>query len=164
MARIPRRRSLDGTLSCWKVVSAGVLEAAPVCRRVRAPGRSGIAKTTGARKQLLREKAEALKNNVATTEVAHDGSMGEGTEKSAIIYRMVMKEHLCPYGLKAKARLDREGFVVDDRWLTTRAETDAFQRKAGVESTPQVFIGGADRRLRRSAGVLWRDYAGRGRD
>ncbi len=55
---------------------------------------------------------------------------------------MVMDKHICPYGLQARDLLEREGFVVDDHWLTTRAETDAFKREHQVESTPQVFIGG----------------------
>ncbi|MEQ8500388.1 MAG: glutaredoxin, partial [Sneathiellaceae bacterium] len=53
-----------------------------------------------------------------------------------------MADHLCPFGLKAKALLERKGFEVDDHWLRTRAETDAFQREHDVETTPQVFIGG----------------------
>ncbi|WP_192847186.1 glutaredoxin domain-containing protein, partial [Aurantimonas manganoxydans] len=61
---------------------------------------------------------------------------------SAVLYRMVMEEHVCPYGLKSKDLLEREGFTVDDNWLTTREETDAFKAKHGVETTPQIFIGG----------------------
>ena len=63
-------------------------------------------------------------------------------EKKAVLYRMVMEEHVCPYGLKSKDLLEREGFAVDDNWLTTREETDAFKAKHGVETTPQAFIGG----------------------
>jgi len=64
------------------------------------------------------------------------------TGKDAAIYRMVIPDHLCPYGLKAKALLERKGFEVDDRHLETHAETKAFQGKEGVETTPQVYIGG----------------------
>ncbi|MCF3934256.1 glutaredoxin [Acuticoccus sp. M5D2P5] len=63
-------------------------------------------------------------------------------EKSATLYRMVMEDHLCPFGLKTKALLEREGYRIDDHWLTTRAETDAFQAREGVETTPQVYIDG----------------------
>ena len=42
------------------------------------------------------------------------------TRKTAVLYRMVMDEHVCPYGLKSKDLLEREGFAVDDNWLTTR--------------------------------------------
>jgi len=62
--------------------------------------------------------------------------------KQAILYRMVMPGHICPYGLKAKYLLERRGYTVDDRWLTTRAETDAFKAQHGVKTTPQTFIDG----------------------
>lgn len=60
----------------------------------------------------------------------------------ATLYRMVMDQHVCPYGLKAKDLLKRQGYEVEDRWLTTRAETDDFKAQHGVKTTPQVFIGG----------------------
>ena len=59
-----------------------------------------------------------------------------------VLYRMVMPEHTCPYGLKALDLLKRRGFEVEDHHLTTRAETDAFKAEHGVNTTPQVFIGG----------------------
>lgn len=62
--------------------------------------------------------------------------------KTATIYRMVMPGHTCPYGLKALDLLKRKGFAVEDRWLTTREETDAFKTKHNVQTTPQIFIGG----------------------
>ncbi len=62
--------------------------------------------------------------------------------RTAILYRMVMPGHICPYGLKAKDLLRRSGYAVDDRHLTSRAETDAFKAKHDVPTTPQVFIDG----------------------
>ncbi|MCT4703660.1 glutaredoxin [Enterobacteriaceae bacterium H20N1] len=62
--------------------------------------------------------------------------------KTAILYRMVMKEHVCPYGLKARYLLKHQGFTVDDRWLTSREETDRFQAEHQVKTTPQIFIDG----------------------
>ena len=62
--------------------------------------------------------------------------------KQATLYRMVMPEHTCPYGLKAKDLLEREGFTVDDHWLKTREETDAFKAEQHVATTPQTFIDG----------------------
>lgn len=61
--------------------------------------------------------------------------------KMAELYRMVMPDHLCPYGLKSRDLLEREGFEVEDHHLTSRAETDAFMEKHGVETTPQTWIG-----------------------
>jgi glutaredoxin len=60
----------------------------------------------------------------------------------ATLYRMVMPTHVCPFGLKSKWQLERHGYRVDDRWLTTRAQTDAFKREHGVATTPQTFIDG----------------------
>jgi len=62
--------------------------------------------------------------------------------KTATLYRMVMEQHICPYGLKSKDLLERQGFTVEDRPLTTRAETDAFKAEHDVETTPQTFIDG----------------------
>ena len=61
--------------------------------------------------------------------------------KRAALYRMVMDKHVCPYGIKSKWLLEREGYTVEDHHLTTREETDAFKKKHGVETTPQTFIG-----------------------
>ncbi len=61
--------------------------------------------------------------------------------KKATIYRMVMPDHLCPYGLKAVDLLERKGFQVEDHHLESREETDAFQEKHGVDTTPQTWIG-----------------------
>ncbi len=63
--------------------------------------------------------------------------------RHAILYRMVMPKHVCPYGLKARHLLRRKGYAVDDRWLTTREEVDAFKAEHAVQTTPQVFIDGA---------------------
>ncbi|MBF9043077.1 glutaredoxin [Rhodobacterales bacterium HKCCE4037] len=54
---------------------------------------------------------------------------------------MVMEDHVCPYGLKARYRLQTEGYDIDDHWLETREETDAFKEKHNVETTPQIWIG-----------------------
>jgi glutaredoxin len=62
--------------------------------------------------------------------------------KQASLYRMVMGQHTCPFGLKAKHLLKSQGYFVDDQWLTTRAEVDAFKAKHDVKTTPQTFING----------------------
>lgn len=64
------------------------------------------------------------------------------SEKKARLYRMVMPDHLCPYGLKSKDLLERQGYAVEDHHLTSRDETEAFKREHGVKTTPQAFIGG----------------------
>ena len=87
--------------------------------------------------------------------------MSEPLSKKATLYRMVMEHHTCPYGLKSKDLLQRQGYTVDDRWLTTREETDAFMGEHKVKTTPQTFInekriGGHDD-LRRHFGKKVRD-------
>lgn len=69
--------------------------------------------------------------------------MDTKASKRATLYRMVMPGHICPYGVKAKWLLERHGYQVDDRWLATRAETDAFKARHEVKTTPQAFIDGA---------------------
>jgi len=64
------------------------------------------------------------------------------TARTADLYRMVMDKHVCPYGLKVKHLLESRRWTVEDHWLTTREETDAFKAEHGVKTTPQVFIGG----------------------
>jgi glutaredoxin len=62
---------------------------------------------------------------------------------TAVIHRMAMPSHTCPYGLKALHLLKRSGYEVEDRHLTTREETDAFKAEHKVATTPQIFIGGS---------------------
>jgi glutaredoxin len=62
------------------------------------------------------------------------------TTRTAAVYRMVMEDHVCPYGIKTVDLLKRQGFEVEDHHLTSREETDAFKDKHNVETTPQTFI------------------------
>ena len=71
--------------------------------------------------------------------------MDTATARRATLYRMEMDKHTCPFGLKAKALLERQGFEVEDRPLRTREEIETFKSGQGVKTTPQVFI--QDRRI-----------------
>lgn len=62
--------------------------------------------------------------------------------KTATLYRMMMPDHTCPYGLKSQDLLQRQGYEIEDHHLTTREQTEAFMDKHGVETTPQTFIDG----------------------
>lgn len=68
--------------------------------------------------------------------------MAAATSRKAELYRMVMPEHTCPWGLKTLDLLKREGFEVDDHHLKSRQQTDAFKAKHQVPTTPQTFIEG----------------------
>ena len=61
---------------------------------------------------------------------------------TATLYRMVLPEHTCPFGVRAKQMLEQAGFAVDDRILHSRDEVDAFKAEHGVATTPQIFIDG----------------------
>jgi glutaredoxin len=61
-------------------------------------------------------------------------------QKKAIVYRMVMPNHICPYGQKSIYTLKKNGYEVEDKQLTTREETDSFKEEYGVKTTPQTFI------------------------
>jgi glutaredoxin 3 len=63
-------------------------------------------------------------------------------DRSATLYRMILPDHTCPFGVRAKAMLEQAGFEVDDRILSTRDEVEAFKDEQGVDTTPQVFIDG----------------------
>ncbi|QRF90674.1 hypothetical protein CLH39_10710 [Alcaligenes faecalis] len=63
--------------------------------------------------------------------------MATHTAKHAELYRMVTAEHICPFGLKARALLKRKGYELDDHWLRNREEIDAFKAKHQVNTTPR---------------------------
>jgi glutaredoxin len=62
-------------------------------------------------------------------------------DKTAILYRMILPDHTCPFGVRAKQMLENARYEVDDRVLRSREEVDAFEEEQGVSTTPQVFIG-----------------------
>ena len=62
--------------------------------------------------------------------------------RRATLYRMVLPDHICPFGVRAKAMLEEHEYDVEDRILKSREEVDAFEDEHGVDTTPQVFIGG----------------------
>lgn len=63
-------------------------------------------------------------------------------KKRAVLYRMVLPDHECPFGVRAKQMLEDAGFEIDEHTLESREEVDAYMESAGVERTPQVFIDG----------------------
>ncbi len=62
--------------------------------------------------------------------------------KQATLYRMKTPEHICPYGLKSRYLLKKNGYKIDDHLLKSREETDAYMEEQGVDTTPQTFIDG----------------------
>jgi glutaredoxin 3 len=62
--------------------------------------------------------------------------------QSVVLYRMILPDHTCPFGVRAAQMLDDAGIAFEDRILRSREETDAFEKKHGVETTPQLFVDG----------------------
>ena len=62
--------------------------------------------------------------------------------RTATLTRMVLPDHECPYGVRAKAMLKQAGFTIDEHILSTRAEVDAFKQKHGLATTPLIEIDG----------------------
>lgn len=63
-------------------------------------------------------------------------------ERTAILYRMVLPEHTCPFGVRAKEQLESAGFELDERILRSRDEVDAVQQEFSMPTTPVVVIDG----------------------
>lgn len=59
-----------------------------------------------------------------------------------VLFRMVLPDHTCPFGVRAKELLDSAGLEFDDRILDNRADVEAFEAEHGVATTPQVFVDG----------------------
>jgi glutaredoxin 3 len=62
--------------------------------------------------------------------------------RKAILYRMVLPNHTCAFGVRAKELLEAQGYEIEEHILSSREEVDAFQAEHGVSTTPQVFIDG----------------------
>lgn len=63
-------------------------------------------------------------------------------EARAVLYRMVLPDHTCPFGVRAKKLLEKHGYEIEDNILSSREETDAFQQEHDVDTTPLIFIDG----------------------
>jgi glutaredoxin 3 len=61
---------------------------------------------------------------------------------SATIYRMVLPDHECPFGRRAKDLLDENGFDVEEHILGSREEVEAFKEEHGVSTTPLIWVDG----------------------
>lgn len=62
--------------------------------------------------------------------------------RQATLYRMILPDHTCPFGVRAKAMLEAAGFEIDEHILGSREDVDAFKAEHGVATTPQIFVDG----------------------
>lgn len=61
---------------------------------------------------------------------------------SATITRMILPDHECPFGKRAKELLDDNGFEVEEHILKSREEVEAFKEEHGVSTTPLIIVDG----------------------
>jgi glutaredoxin len=62
--------------------------------------------------------------------------------RTATLTRMVLPDHECPFGVRAKAMLEQAGFNIDEHILSSREEVDDFKAERGLATTPLVEIDG----------------------
>ena len=62
--------------------------------------------------------------------------------RTATLTRMVLPDHECPFGLRARAMLEQAGYAIDERILASRDEVEAFKAAHGVTTTPLIAIDG----------------------
>lgn len=62
--------------------------------------------------------------------------------RKATLYRMVLPDHVCPYGARAHQLLEHAGFEIEEHILSTRMEVEAFKQEQNLETTPLVLIDG----------------------
>jgi glutaredoxin len=63
-------------------------------------------------------------------------------EQKATLYRMVLPEHTCPFGVRAKQMLEQNGFEIEEHILSSRDEVEAFKAEQGLRTTPLIFVNG----------------------
>ena len=61
---------------------------------------------------------------------------------SAVIYRMILPDHECPFGRRAKNMLEEANFDVEEHILSSREEVEAFKAEHGVSTTPLIWVDG----------------------
>ena len=64
-------------------------------------------------------------------------------DRKALLVRMVLPDHTCPFGVRAKALLEAHGFEIEERILRSREEAEAYKAEHDVATTPQIFVDGA---------------------
>lgn len=62
-------------------------------------------------------------------------------QKRATLYRMVLPDHVCPFGVRARDLLLERGYEIDDRILRTRDEVESVKDEFGVATTPVILLG-----------------------
>ena len=64
--------------------------------------------------------------------------------RTATLTRMVLPDHECPVGLRAKSMLEQAGFTIDEPILDTREAVEEFKAERGLSTTPLIEIDGEE--------------------
>ena len=62
--------------------------------------------------------------------------------RTATLHRMVLPDHTCPFGVRAKQLLQAEGYNVDDKILRDRDTVEAFKAEHGIATTSLIVVDG----------------------
>lgn len=65
-----------------------------------------------------------------------------GGKQKIVLHRMVLPDHICPYGVRAKELLEESGVDFEDRILGSREKVEAFKQEQGVATTPLILVDG----------------------
>ena len=63
-------------------------------------------------------------------------------QRTATLTRMVLADHECPFGVRARDMLVTAGFTIDEHILESREAVDAFKAERGLATTPLIEIDG----------------------
>ncbi len=63
-------------------------------------------------------------------------------QRTATLTRMVLPDHECPFGIRARDMLEQAGYTIDEHILSTREDVDAFKAERGLATTPLIEIDG----------------------
>lgn len=64
------------------------------------------------------------------------------SERKAILHRMILPGHECPYGVRAKQMLEEAGYEIEEHILETGEEVNTFMDKHDLSTTPLIIIDG----------------------
>ncbi len=94
--------------------------------------------------ELARKFLEGMRNSAGPPALDGDtpATRNRHMPRQATLYRMILPDHTCPFGVRARGLLEQHGFDIDEHILGSREEVDAFKEEHGVATTPQIFIDG----------------------
>ena len=75
------------------------------------------------------------------TAMSHSSAADNTVSQPVRLYRMVMPDHECPWGLRAVDLLQQQGIDFEDIHLTSSEAVADFKAQHDVTTTPQIFFG-----------------------